>query len=70
MSFEYTPDLYRELYRHEYNGVLVRVALCDNKTILILNNMVEPHLAVLADIPRDEITKIGRALLNAWEQGE
>lgn len=66
MTFRYTPDLYKELYRHEHNGVLVRVALCSGKPILILNDM-DNHIGVLADIPREEISKLGNALLKAWE---
>lgn len=59
---------FEELHRLEKdnNNTILRVTHLDGYTLLILNDMVT-HEAVSITLSGEEIVRLGKALIRAWE---
>lgn len=57
---------YQVFYKFEQGDKMLRVYRLDNQVLLAINEGVD--LALDFEIPKDQIAKIGRALIAAWEE--
>ena len=58
---------YQVFYKLDNNdGKTLRVYRLDNKILIALNEGTDKAIDIM--VPKDQVTKIGRALIAAWEE--
>lgn len=57
---------YQVFYKFEQGDKMLRVYRLDNQVLLAINEGAD--LALDFEVPKDQLAKIGRALIAAWEE--